>query len=404
LIAWVVLVGLGVAVHWALWIAPRLDPPIETFRSWPGLTRLSNITTTFATPGMILTTRVVGRLFPLDLPVTFLSYGVSWAIWLGLLWGLARIRAGLVAGQGPGAGGEAGLSNPGRRALLVNGTFAGGGLAAAGTLGYATLVEPFDLRLTRRTVTIKGWPAALEGYRAVLIADTHLGPRVPEEHIRRAYAMAAAAKPDLLLLGGDYVHNGAKYFEGAAALMRELLVPIGVPIVGVLGNHDWYAGGPEARRALQGAGVELIDNDRVFLDASTRRISRTAGEGPGVCIAGVGDLWEDRVDFVSALDGVPGDMPRIVLSHQPDTAQHEQLYTRMLRVDLIMSGHTHGGQVRLPILGSLIVPSQFGQRYAYGLNAGPHCPVLTTSGVGMSIVPLRINMPPEIVEITFRAG
>jgi predicted MPP superfamily phosphohydrolase len=410
LVAWVLLVASGVAVHWALWIAPRLDPPIDTFTHWGWLTRVSNVTSTFGAPGMIATTRVVGRLFPLDLLITTISYGLAWAIWLTLLWALVRAARKLAAPASRASGPSADAPpNPGRRRLIVGTAFAGGAAASSGTVAYAALVEPFRLGVTRYTVPIRGWPIELAGFRAVFIADTHLGPRVPAEHIRHAYELARDLKPDLLLFGGDYIHNGARYIQPAAALMRDMLplapAPLtgapGTPALGVLGNHDWYADGPAMAAALNAIGVRTIDNARLFLDARTRTFTPDQPAGPCVCFAGVGDAWEGRVDYAAALADVRAEVPRIVLSHQPDTAEDGALYARNLRVDLILSGHTHGGQVRLPLLGTPIVPSRFGQRYAYGLNPGPHCPVLTTSGVGMSIVPLRLSVPPEIVEITF---
>ena len=406
MVIWGAMVGLGVAVHWALWIGPTLTPPVDLAAGHPWLTKLSNVTSTLGAPGMIATTRVAQRMFPRDLEVMVLSYGLSWALWLGLVWVALRAWKRLAA-RSRGVAPVEPPANPGRRGLFVHATFGVGAAATGSSLAYASLVEPFDLRITRRRIAIRDWPAALDGLRAVFIADTHLGPRVPEEHIRRAYALARALEPELILLGGDYVHNGPRYLPRAFALMAEGLPIRAVPTIAVLGNHDWYADGPAARRGLIDMGVEVVDNRRVFLDARTRRVVAEADARPGdaVCFAGVGDAWEDRVDFVAALADVDPAIPRIVLSHQPDPAEHRQLYERGYRVDLMLSGHTHGGQVRLPLLGSPIVPSQFGTKYAYGVNAGPFCPVLTTSGVGMSIVPLRVNMPPEIVALEFvRAG
>jgi predicted MPP superfamily phosphohydrolase len=396
---WALFVAVSTFLHWALWIAPRHSPPIDTFQNMMWLRLASNVSTTLAAPGWIVTTRIIGRLFPLDLGITIVSTGLAWAFWLGMVFAALRLRTRLIGRHNRLHPDHP--ADPSRRRLLVNSVYAGTGFAAGGTLTYAALVEPFDLRLLRHELAIADWPEQLNGLRTVFISDTHLGPRVPAEHIRRAYQMAAELKPDLILLGGDYVHNGQRFIAPAAELLKHLPIA-GTPTLGVLGNHDWYADGPLSKRALEQSGVCVIDNTRLFLDASTRRLSSTPPPGPHICIAGVGDAWEDSPDFAAALDGVAPGTPRIVLSHQPDTAESDFLKARKPRIDLMLCGHTHGGQVRLPFLGSLIVPSRFGRKYAYGLVQGPLFPVLISSGVGMSIVPLRINMPPEIVEITFR--
>ena len=114
-------------------------------------------------------------------------------------------------------------------------------------------------------------------------------------------------------------------------------------------------------------------------------------------IGGVGDLWEDAVDFERALGGCPTGTPRLLLSHNPDVA--EQLPAGA-DVDLMLSGHTHGGQVRLPLFGSPFVPSRFGDKYAGGLVRGPRCRVLVSRGVGATVLPMRFGVRPEIVLLT----
>ena len=142
------------------------------------------------------------------------------------------------------------------------------------------------------------------------------------------------------------------------------------------------------------AGIRLLDRDHVFLGPEGLR------EEPGedaLCLAGFGDLWEDEHDPADALVGVPGATPRLVLSHNPDYAER---IPADLRVDLLLAGHTHGGQVRVPGRGTPVVPSAFGQKYAGGLCQGPRCPVQVSRGVGMAYLPVRIGVPPEIVELT----
>jgi predicted MPP superfamily phosphohydrolase len=162
--------------------------------------------------------------------------------------------------------------------------------------------------------------------------------------------------------------------------------------------------------ALRAIGVRMLDNGRVFLDGATRRFREEGAPGESLCIAGLGDLMTDFISVHLALGGVPADVPRIVLAHNPDTAEHPQCVgescvgglplTAAPRVDLMISGHTHGGQVRIPFLGTPFIPSRYGQKYAGGLVKGPAFPVLVSRGIGMSLLPVRLGVPPEIVELT----
>jgi hypothetical protein len=119
--------------------------------------------------------------------------------------------------------------------------------------------------------------------------------------------------------------------------------------------------------------------------------------GESLCIAGVGDVWTDEVSFTKALRGIPEDMPRIVLSHNPDVAETMDSHHR---VDLMLSGHTHGGQVRLPVIGAPACPSHYGMKYLGGKCHGPQCPVIVSRGIGLAGIPLRFRVPPELCVIT----
>jgi hypothetical protein len=167
-------------------------------------------------------------------------------------------------------------------------------------------------------------------------------------------------------------------------------------VIGVLGNHDWWGDGFELTRMLSDAGVRMIDNDRVWIDANSRRVVDAEPE-QGVAIVGLGDLTDSEIDVERAFRGVRAEMPRIVLAHNPDTAEIEAFRSDQgERVDLMISGHTHGGQVKIPFVGTPIVPSEYGQKYAGGLVDGPRFRVLVSRGVGMSMLPVRVGVPPEI--------
>ncbi len=264
----------------------------------------------------------------------------------------------------------------------------------AGSMAYATIVEPWQLHVDRRDVPIADLPNELDGVRVLQLTDTHRGPRITASFIERAVETGLRQKPDLVVLTGDYVHNGPTHIDEAAEIMRPLADA--VPTVGVLGNHDWYAGAYKMRRALENAGVRMIDNGRCYFGRQRTLTDREEG----LCIAGVGDLLESKVDYRRALGGVDPDMPRLLLSHNPDAAEMREAGDH--RIDLMLSGHTHGGQVRLPIIGSPGVPSRFGEKYRAGMVQGPWCRVFISTGVGMSVAPFRFGVRPEINVLTLR--
>lgn len=289
-----------------------------------------------------------------------------------------------------------------RRRFLAGGALALG-CGGAASAAHAAMVEPWGLRVARVRVPIRDLPASLDGFRIAQVSDTHLGSKVPSWAVSAAVDLTRSLRPDLIALTGDYVERADHNIEPAAELFRPLLDSPGCAgVVAVMGNHDWYGDGERMRRALQRVGVTMLDNRRAFFDASTRAL-RSDQPAPrhSLCIAGVGDLEMDRSDIALALGGVREDTPRILLSHNPDVAELPSLTAPGApRVDAMLSGHTHGGQVVFPLLGALWVPSAYGDKYTGGVVEGPACPVVVSRGVGMSILPLRLNCPPEIVEIT----
>lgn len=414
LVAWLLLSTIATVLHWGAWIAPRQDPPIESFLSEGIFRYFGNLFGVMCTPGWFVLVRLIATgakpLHPDWISTAIIVNGLSWVFWLTLLWMVLRVRRWLAgekrvapsAEAAEAVGGTEPPREPSRRRVIVNTLFAGGAIAAGGSLAHGTLIAPWQLRVTRYRVPIKGLPPAFDGMRIGYVSDTHLGPRIPEGFVREALSQLVALNPDIFLLGGDYVHNGPDQI-GRAARLFEVLVATGKPVIGVLGNHDWYAGGPASHAALRAVGVRTIDNDRVYLRAD-RTVADRPPQGPSVCIAGVGDLWTDLCDPRRALDGVRPDIVRLMLSHNPDVADYPELSpTGTHRVDLMLSGHTHGGQVVLPFIGAPVLPTA-NKTLAYGLVQGRACPVLISSGVGMSMIPIRVNCPPEIVEITLIAA
>jgi hypothetical protein len=322
---------------------------------------------------------------------------VFFALLTGAGWPARRGRRPVMLGDSePATKGDAPATpRMSRRSLLTTGVRVATVGAAAGA-GYGVLVDPFRLRVTRQVFPLRDLPRELEGLRIVQLTDIHHGPWFAMEHVREMVDQTNALEADLICLTGDYVHRSPRYVEPLAGALADLKARVGV--VGVLGNHDWQEDAALTRRAFGRVGVRLIDNQRLFVTPE-RRLATTAGTG--LCVAGVGDLWKHTQDYGAALGGLPEEMPRILLAHNPDTAEESELRAAP-RVDLMLSGHTHGGQVVVPGLGTPVLPSRFGQKYASGMVRGPVCPVYVSCGVGMALLPVRIGVLPEITLIELK--
>ncbi|MDB5294960.1 MAG: putative metallophosphoesterase, partial [Phycisphaerales bacterium] len=253
-----------------------------------------------------------------------------------------------------------------------------------------------NVEVTGRVVRIAGLPAPLRGLRVVHLTDIHHGPWTSLQYVRRVVQQANALKPDLVLLTGDYVHQSDVYI---APVVRELaLLRARAGVVATLGNHDWWENDRLTRSEFRKTPMRLIDNDRLFLTAE-RTLEQSVGPADAkyaVCLAGVGDLWEGSPNYAHALGGVPDAMPRVLLSHNPDVAEDPALLAAGPRIDLMLSGHTHGGQISLPLIGAPVTLSRYGQKYASGMVQSPLCPVYVNRGIGTTVMPVRFGVRPEI--------
>jgi uncharacterized protein len=158
-------------------------------------------------------------------------------------------------------------------------------------------------------------------------------------------------------------------------------------VISVLGNHDWWYDGPRVRRALETNGIPVLENQNI----------RLTYRGQSVWLCGLADLWTRGDRLTQTLAEIPEGDPVVVLMHNPD------LFPEMpARVSLTLAGHTHGGQVNLPLIGRPVVPSKFGQRYAYGVVEEGGRRLFVTGGIGTSIIPVRFRVPPEVVVLTLK--
>jgi hypothetical protein len=260
----------------------------------------------------------------------------------------------------------------------------------AGTAVDALLLEPHGYRTPRLTVTLPYLPAGWDGATIAVIADMHIGPYSTLDDARAIVHLCNNLQPDIIALVGDYVSEAAAISRALVEVLRDLRCNIGK--FAVLGNHDYWSDPAAMRHTLQSADIDLLCN-------AHRTVSRN--DTP-LCIAGVDDLWSTRPgpDIQATLADVPTSTCRIVLCHNPDYVV--QLPTQP-RVDLMIAGHTHGGQVRLPLLGAPILPITH-REYAEGLTTAPRCKVFTSRGLGMVSVPVRFNCPPELPLLTLRQG
>lgn len=259
-------------------------------------------------------------------------------------------------------------------------------LAVSGVSAYARLIEPYHYWISETDVFIRDLPERFEGFRITQLTDIHHSSIVPLAEIRRVVDLAQRTNPDLCVLTGDYTTTYRRFIEPCAEALAPLRAREGV--WAVLGNHDHYTDPELTRRALQRHGVTVLDNQQTTL----RR-------GPDALqLSGIDDWTWNAVDWRRAFDGLNPQTPTILLSHQPRVLDFHQ--TR--DVSLILSGHTHGGQINLPLVGT---PARFvtkDLKYDRGLFRRGDTQLYVSSGTGVIGLPLRFGVRPEIAVLRLR--
>jgi predicted MPP superfamily phosphohydrolase len=285
-----------------------------------------------------------------------------------------------------------------RRLLAASGGVVGSSLV--GTAAYAGGVEARSLAVTRYAPQPPAWPS---GHRLsiTVIADIHAGgPNMTVSHVRRMVDTANELKSDLVVLLGDYIAT-YRFVDVRmpnriwAAELARLSAPLGT--WAVLGNHDWWHDPAGIRTSLTAVGISVLENDAVLLGP----------EGARFWLAGLGDQRAYRLghgrfrgvdDLPRTLSQIRTGDPIVLLAHEPDIFAHLPE-----RIALTLAGHTHGGQIRLPLIWPAFVPSKYGARYAYGhvVEDGRH--LIVSGGLGTSFIPARLGMPPEVVQVVLGA-
>ena len=256
---------------------------------------------------------------------------------------------------------------------------------------WGFLIEPSLLVVHEQTIKIDNWPQELSGLRVAVIADIHVDNWfVDDKKLRSIVERTNQLQPELIVILGDYMSGNGWVKrtvepEVFAAVLKDLKAPLGV--YSVLGNHDWWYDGKKVRRGLEQNGIRVLDDEVVQVDA----------RGTSIWLAGLADLWTRPQRINDTIDKVPQGAPIIALTHNPD------IFPKVpQRVALLLAGHTHGGQVRFPIIGAVVQSTDFGERYERGHLFENNHHLFVSSGIGTSIMPVRFGVTPEIVLLTLK--
>ncbi|MFZ0732847.1 MAG: metallophosphoesterase [Candidatus Sulfotelmatobacter sp.] len=274
-----------------------------------------------------------------------------------------------------------------RRKFL--GIAAGTGAAALGL--DSVLIAPTRPRVVKLNIGLRRWPDRLAGFTIALLSDFHYDPYFSIHPIEASIGLVNALKPQLVLLTGDFVSvpfvgdpsKGAADAEPCAAILKNLKAPHGV--WAVMGNHDAFTDPDRVTAALQAQGIRVLANQSTPIES----------EGARFWLAGVDDVLGKTADLDATLQNVLRSEATVLMVHEPDYADRVARHP----VDLQLSGHSHGGQVRLPLLPPLYLPD-LGKKYVWGLYQVGGLTLYTNPGLGTVGVPARLNCPPEITLFT----
>ena len=268
----------------------------------------------------------------------------------------------------------------------------------AAIAGDSFLIEPNHPRVVRREIALRRWPAELDGFTIAQLSDFHYDPYFSGHPLKAAIGLVNALRPDLIVLTGDFVtfpsfagddekaeEKAAANAEPCAALLRQMHAPHG--LWAVLGNHDCDTDANLVTNALLSQGIPVLANRSVAIEP----------KGGRFWLSGLSDVLSRTSDLDATLADVPHDEPTVLLAHEPDIADHVAHYP----IDLQLSGHSHGGQVRIPFLPPLYLP-HLARKYFMGLYKIGPLTLYTNPGLGTIGLPIRLNCPPEITLFSLR--
>ena len=259
-------------------------------------------------------------------------------------------------------------------------------VAVSATAAYARLIEPYNYWVSETDIFIRDLPQAFEGFRITQLTDIHHSRILGISEVRRVVNLAQETKPDMFVLTGDYSTTYRRYIEPCAEALSALSAPEGV--WAVLGNHDHYTDPELTTRALQRHHIAVLNNAHTTLQRGSDSLQ----------LSGIDDWSWNATDWPRAFSGLKTNAPTILLSHQPSVLDLDQTKS----VSLILSGHTHGGQLKFPFFGAPASLFTNDLRYARGLFQRGETQLYVSTGTGVIGLPLRFGVRPEIAVLRLR--
>ena len=266
--------------------------------------------------------------------------------------------------------------------------------SAAGLALYAGEISRHEIEIIQRSITLQGLADAFAGMRIVQISDFHFEEYTEAFFLKEIVRTVNGLTPDVVVLTGDFVSKGPlgrRFGVRTGYQCAELLSEIQCPVrYAILGNHDAAVSAPAVTEALTTHGIPVLANSSVPLERGGRRL----------WFAGIEDAIEQRPNLAAALPAGRGEEPVILLAHEPDFADHALGH----KIGLVLSGHTHGGQICVPFLPPLLLP-ELGRQYVHGLfRLDDGLQLNVNRGIGAVLLPFRFRCPPEITVITLLQG
>jgi len=274
---------------------------------------------------------------------------------------------------------------PTRRDFL-NGLLAAPLVAVSAGAAYSRLIEPYNYWISENDILIRDLPPAFEGFRITQLTDIHHSRILGISEVRRVVDLAQQTKPDMFVLTGDYSTAYRRYIEPCAEALAALSAPEGV--WAVLGNHDHYTDPELTTRALEHNHIAVLNNAHTTFHRDSDSLQ----------LSGIDDWTWNATDWTRAFSGLDAKTPTILLSHQPTVLDLEQTNN----ISLIISGHTHGGQLKFPFIGAPASRFTNDLKYARGLFRRGETQLYVSSGTGVIGLPLRFGVRPEIAVLRLR--
>lgn len=253
--------------------------------------------------------------------------------------------------------------------------------------GYGCTLRRWFFVIRRVEIPVRGLAPELDGYTIAQLSDLHIGAFTPLWWGQRWVVAANAAKANLVVVTGDMVTSGVAFHEDIAELVGGLRAKDGTFVI--MGNHDYFGEGEPLVSLLRGRGARVLRNEGVILER----------DGARLFLAGIDDTWTKRANLEASLEGRPEGVPTVLLAHDPERFPG----AAERRVEVVLSGHTHGGQIAMPFLGRFINASKLAHRYHIGLYREGDSTLYVHPGLGTTGPPMRLGVAPVIALIKLRA-